>query len=77
VLHRLIANLGLEAGIGRLYPHPWRHTFAAMFLRGRGDAFTSQAVLGHESLAVTRLYVELAAADLDQTYRSPLDSLSP
>jgi hypothetical protein len=60
-----------------LSPSIARHTFAVMFLRGRGDAFTLQVILGHEGPAVTRSYVELAEVGLEQTYRSPLDSLSP
>lgn len=75
VLHRLVANMGREAGIERLYPHRLRHTFAVLYLRGGGDAFSLQAILGHESLVVTRMYVKLAAADIERTYRSPLDAL--
>ncbi len=75
VLHRLVANMGRDAGIERLYPHRLRHTFAVLYLRGGGDAFSLQSVLGHESLVVTRMYVKLAAADIERTYRSPLDAL--
>lgn len=75
-LYRLIANLGTEAGIPRLFPHRCRHTFALMFLRGRGDPYTLQYMLGHEDMSVTRMYVKLAAQDVRETYRSPLDALS-
>ena len=76
VLYRLIANLGREAGIVRLFPHRLRHTFAVLYLRNRGDPYTLQYMLGHSDMTVTRMYVKLAAQDVAETYRSPLDALN-
>ena len=44
----------------RCSPHTFRHTFAKTFLVNGGDLFTLQKILGHSSLAVVRLYVELS-----------------
>lgn len=76
VLRRIIAVLGREAGLrGRVFPHRLRHTFAVLYLRNRGDPYTLQYMLGHTDMSVTRMYVKLAAADVAETYRSPLDAL--
>lgn len=74
-LHRLIANLGIEAGIPRLFPHRLRHTFAVLYLRNHGDAYSLQAILGHQTLDMTKEYVKLSKSDISEIYRSPLDSL--
>lgn len=76
VLRRVVAELGAEAGLrGRVYPHRLRHTFAVLYLRNRGDPYTLQYMLGHSDMTVTRMYVKLAAQDVAETYRSPLDAL--
>jgi integrase/recombinase XerC len=78
--HAVEAMVGVQgerAGLGRVWPHRLRHTFAVSFLRAGGDAFTLQRLLGHTSLATTRLYVELAERDVINVYRraSPVDHL--
>ncbi len=40
-----------------------------MFPRNKGDAFALQALLGHEDLKTTRLYVEMEREDLEQAHR--------
>lgn len=61
----------------RLSPHTLRHAAAEDFLRNGGDAFALQKLLGHTSLAVTRMYVDLVAKDLADAHRraSPGDNL--
>lgn len=76
VLRRLVADIGTEAAIPHVYPHRLRHTFAILYLRNHGDPYTLQYMLGHEDMTVTRQYVKLAAQDITETYRSPLDSLA-
>jgi len=70
-LLQLIERLGKAAGIEsvRCSPHSFRHSFAVMFLRGGGNTFTLQQILGHTSLDMTRRYVELAQADLENQHR--------
>jgi len=40
-----------------------------MHLRNGGDAFSSQKLLGHSSIDMTRRYVELAQADVTAEHR--------
>jgi integrase/recombinase XerD len=59
----------------RCSPHTFRHTFAKSFLLNGGDVFTLQKILGHTSLAVVRMYVQLASEDVQVQHRrySPVD----
>jgi len=59
----------------RCSPHTFRHTFAKNFLLNGGDLFTLQKILGHSSLDVVRLYVNLATEDVKIQHRkySPVD----
>jgi site-specific recombinase XerD len=45
-------------------PYDLRHAFALRYLRGGGDAFSLQRLLGHTGLAMTKRYVDLAEADV-------------
>jgi site-specific recombinase XerD len=58
----------------RVSPHTCRHTFAVSFLRGGGNVFSLQQILGHTSLSMTNRYVALAQADLHNQHAaaSPL-----
>jgi integrase/recombinase XerC/integrase/recombinase XerD len=75
----MMRRLGKNAGLTgvRVSPHTARHTFAVNFLRGGGNLFELQALMGHKSLAVLRRYVALAQTDLEQAHRraSPADRL--
>lgn len=58
----------------RVSPHTFRHTFAKMYIKNGGDAFTLQAILGHSSLETVRLYVNMFSSDVQEQHRrfSPL-----
>ncbi|MEI2655515.1 MAG: tyrosine-type recombinase/integrase [Microthrixaceae bacterium] len=75
ILGRQIRIIGERAGVEPCYPHHFRHTFAVMYLRAGGDAYSLQFLLGHTDMAVTKQYVKLAAVDVSELYRSPLDRL--
>jgi site-specific recombinase XerD len=78
-IHQMISKAGEEAGIRgiRCSPHTLRHTFAVNFLRGGGNLFELQPLMGHTDLTVLRRYVALAESDLAQAHRaaSPADRL--
>lgn len=61
----------------RCSPHTLRHTFAVNFLRGGGNLFELQQLMGHTDLTVLRRYVALAEADLAQAHwaASPADRM--
>jgi len=76
---RVVRSVAEAAGVNgkRLSPHTLRHAAATDFLRNGGDAFALQKLLGHSSLTVTRMYVDLVATDLQDAHRraSPGDNL--
>ena len=76
---QLINRLGKAAKVEacRCSPHTFRHTFAIEFLRGGGNVFTLQQMLGHTTLAMTNRYVALAQADIENQHRaySPVDRM--
>jgi len=77
---KMIRRHSRAAGVRckRPSPHTLRHTFAVQFLRGGGSVFALQRLLGHETLEMTRRYVQLADADLKEAHAmaSPGDKLS-
>jgi len=60
----------------RLNPHRFRHTFAKIFLMNGGDIFSLQKILGHSSLEVVKMYVNLITSDILDQHRkfSPVDN---
>ena len=78
-VYQLVREYGKNAGLEgvRCSPHTFRHTFAKSFLLNGGDVFTLQKILGHSSLAVVRMYVDLASADVQIQHRrySPVDCM--
>lgn len=78
-VYRLVRGYGETAGLEgvRCSPHTFRHTFAKNYLLNGGDLFTLQKILGHSSLYVVRLYVNLASEDVQAQHRrySPMDMM--
>lgn len=78
-LETIIKNRGREAQIDsvRCSPHTFRHTFAISYLRNGGDVFSLQRILGHSSLDVVKIYVNLAETDVKSCHRrfSPVDNM--
>lgn len=76
-VYHMIRGYGDKAALQgvRCSPHTFRHTFAKNFLLNGGDLFTLQKILGHSSLDVVRLYVNLATEDVKIQHRkySPVD----
>ena len=67
-LAHLVQEIGKRAGLRKAHPHRFRHTFAINFLRNGGDPYTLQAILGHTTFEMTRLYLTLAQVDVDAAH---------
>ena len=78
-VYKIVASACETAGIQgkRKGPHTCRHTFAHRFLMNGGDLLTLQRILGHSSLEVVKLYVDINTNDLlaQQRRYSPIDTL--
>jgi hypothetical protein len=61
-MRRLADRIGIT-GV-RVSPHTCRHTFAITFLRNGGSLLALQRILGHQDLAMVRVYAELTDTDL-------------
>ena len=79
-VYHLVRRYGRLGGITgvRCSPHTFRHTFSKNYLLNGGDLFSLQKILGHSSLVVVRMYVNLASADIRTLHRgcSPVDKLT-
>jgi integrase/recombinase XerD len=75
----IVEHYGAKAGISgvRVSPHTFRHTFAIMFLRNGGNVFSLQRMMGHSTLDVLRIYVNMAQSDIQEAHRrySPADNM--
>lgn len=78
-VEEIIKSYGIKAGIKgvRCSPHTLRHTMAVMWVRNGGDVFSLQQILGHSTLDMVRIYVNLAQTDIEAAHRkfSPADNL--
>ncbi len=74
-----IKEYGKKAGIKnvRCSPHTFRHTFAKLCVLNGANAFQLQAILGHTSLEMTKVYVNLFSNEVQQGHVkfSPINSL--
>jgi len=69
-VRKMLQKAGQRAGIQRVYPHRFRHTFAITFLRNGGNPLELQEMLGHARLDTVRIYARLAEVDLERAQRS-------
>ena len=69
-LLQMIKRLGAKAGIPRLHPHLFRHSFSVKFLVNGGDVMTLRRILGHTTLSVTEHYMHLADVHISLKHQS-------
>ena len=76
-LQSVFTRLKRSSGVPRVHGHLFRHTFAVKYLMNGGDLVTLQRILGHESLEVTKRYLDLTTAQVQVRYDefSPVDRL--
>ena len=62
-------------GVDKTSIHGLRHSFAREWVKGGGDVFKLQKMLGHSTLDMTKKYVRLFDSDLKDGFVSPLDKI--
>jgi len=65
-----------KAGV-KITPYDLRHTFAILYLRNNGNAFTLQKTMGHADLSMTKRYLGISMDDLKEQHQkaTPLHSI--
>lgn len=71
----IIKRLGARAGVPRLHPHLFRHSFATVWLRENDNIETLRLILGHSDFRMVQRYVHLVDADvrIRHSHVSPVD----
>lgn len=69
VIEAIIRGIGRRAGVKQCHPHRFRRTCATMALRRGMDVTLVQRMLGHESLATTQRYLDIAEEDLKTAHK--------
>jgi integrase/recombinase XerD len=70
-LRQLVRKWGVLGNItdARCSPHTFRHYYAISYLRGGGDVFSLQRLLGHKKLEMTMRYAKLVDVDVRDRQR--------
>lgn len=76
-IRSMLRNLGKRANGPNTRPHRFRHSFAITWLRNGRDVFTLKRLLGHHSLKMVEIYLDLAQADVENAHKKagPVDNL--
>lgn len=70
LVYRLSQKAGLSNGTNdrRISPHTIRRTFAVMYVKQGGDPHSLQRLMGHTSIRMSELYVNLAGRDIKEAH---------
>lgn len=68
-IERMIRDTGRRAGVDKVHPHRFRHTFATTALNKGIPIEQVQQLLGHEKLDTTMIYAKVAKEDVKFNHR--------
>ena len=68
-LRRMLKRTGDRAGVRGANVHRFRHTFAIQLLRNGGNIFALKRMLGHSSLKMVDVYLDIAQADVESAHQ--------
>lgn len=76
-LDKSFAKHSEKCGI-KITPYQLRHSFATLFLKGGGDLFSLQRLMGHSDLRMTKRYTELDEDFIQEQHKafSPVNLLT-
>jgi integrase/recombinase XerD len=70
-IQRMMKRIANKAGITKpLTPHVLRHTFAILWIHKGGSTRALQGILGHDHLATTEIYLNLAPEQILQEFQA-------
>lgn len=72
-IRRTVHRLARAAGVGRVTPHMFRHTFATLLLDRGVDLRVIQRLLGHSSIVTTTIYAQVS----EHSQRKVMTSANP
>lgn len=72
-IRRTVHRLARAAGVGRVTPHMFRHTFATLLLDRGVDLRVIQRLLGHSSIVTTTIYAQVS----ERSQRKVMTSANP
>jgi site-specific recombinase XerD len=68
-LSTVIREMARRAGIGKVSPHTFRHTFATHLLESGADIRAVQELLGHSYLTSTQIYTRISNVAVRRAFR--------
>jgi site-specific recombinase XerD len=74
-VHRIVARIGRNAGIGAVHPHQLRHTLGTQAINRGMRLEAIAALLGHRSLEMTLVYARIADRVVADEYASVCDQI--